>query len=219
MTDERDDPDTDPIDGRILAAWRDLTPEDHRREAPPAGAWEGIARALGTEGEAGDADADAVGDGSPVTPLAPRRRRPPMTWLAGVAALLLVGVMASVVLASRGADGTVRSRAELSSEGLAIATGSRGTARLVAEGDRVRLDVELADLPDLEDDEVLEVWLIDPDSGGLQSVGLTDGSTTLLVPSAVDTERFSVVDVSIEPTDGDPAHSTESVVRGALETV
>ncbi|QYG93545.1 anti-sigma factor [Iamia sp. SCSIO 61187] len=218
MTDERDTPGTDPLDGRILAAWRDLTPEDHRREAPPAGAWEGIARELGTDGDV-DADDDAVGAGARVTPLPARRRRPPMTWLAGVAALLLVGVVASVVLASRGADGTVQSRAELSSEGLAVETRSRGTARLVVEGNRVRLDVELADLPDLEDDEVLEVWLIDPDSGGLQSVGLTDGETTLLVPSAVDTERFSVVDVSIEPTDGDPAHSAESVVRGALETV
>jgi hypothetical protein len=36
------------------------------------------------------------------------------------------------------------------------------------------------------------------------------------VPPAIDTERFSVVDISREPQDGDPAHSTDSVLRGPL---
>ena len=34
---------------------------------------------------------------------------------------------------------------------------------------------------------------------------------------SVDLARFSVVDVSAEPLDGDPTHSGDSIVRGALD--
>jgi hypothetical protein len=34
----------------------------------------------------------------------------------------------------------------------------------------------------------------------------------------VDVGEYPVVDVSIEPTDGDPAHSGNSVVRGTLSS-
>lgn len=36
------------------------------------------------------------------------------------------------------------------------------------------------------------------------------------VPSGVDAGRFPVVDVSLEPPDGDPTHSGTSVLRGTL---
>jgi hypothetical protein len=38
-----------------------------------------------------------------------------------------------------------------------------------------------------------------------------------LIPESVDLARYSVVDISAEPVDGDPTHSGDSIVRGALD--
>lgn len=62
-----------------------------------------------------------------------------------------------------------------------------------------------------------EVWLLTEDASGLISLGLLDGDRgDFVVPANVDLERYPVVDVSIEPTDGDPTHSGDSIVRGQL---
>jgi hypothetical protein len=65
-------------------------------------------------------------------------------------------------------------------------------------------------------DGFLEVWVIDPEVTKLVSLGPSrpDGSYDL--PSGLDPEEFPVVDVSVEPLDGDPAHSGDSVLRGTL---
>ena len=42
------------------------------------------------------------------------------------------------------------------------------------------------------------------------------GEVSLEVPSGVDLTEYPVVDVSVEPLDGDPSHSGVSVVRGRL---
>jgi hypothetical protein len=42
------------------------------------------------------------------------------------------------------------------------------------------------------------------------------GSGRFPVPAGVDLAAYGTVDVSREPLDGDPAHSTDSVARGAL---
>jgi hypothetical protein len=41
-----------------------------------------------------------------------------------------------------------------------------------------------------------------------------DGSYDL--PPGLDPEQFPIVDVSVEPLDGDPAHSGDSRLRGQL---
>jgi anti-sigma-K factor RskA len=62
-----------------------------------------------------------------------------------------------------------------------------------------------------------EVWLLDADAQRLVSLGLLEGSTGRFpLPPQVDVTRFPVVDVSLEPADGNPAHSGDSVVRGTL---
>jgi anti-sigma-K factor RskA len=63
------------------------------------------------------------------------------------------------------------------------------------------------------------VWLLDAAGKRLVSLGLLDGSTaTFAVPPQVDLADYPVVDVSLEPADGDPAHSGDSVVRGTLSS-
>jgi hypothetical protein len=65
-----------------------------------------------------------------------------------------------------------------------------------------------------------EVWLLDEQNAGLIALGaLPPGETeaTFPVPEGVDLEAFSAVDVSDEPLDGDPGHSTVTVLRGGLQ--
>jgi anti-sigma-K factor RskA len=44
------------------------------------------------------------------------------------------------------------------------------------------------------------------------------GSQTVELPADLDLGRFPLVDVSVEPLDGDPTHSGVSVARGELDT-
>ena len=75
---------------------------------------------------------------------------------------------------------------------------------------------------DLDEDASLELWLIEADADGnvvdLVSLGdiEADGDRTFPVPAGYDPRVFTVVDISIEPHDGDAAHSGRSILRGAL---
>ncbi len=64
-----------------------------------------------------------------------------------------------------------------------------------------------------------EVWLLDADATKLVSLGaLPSGSVgTFTVPPGVSVADFPVVDVSLEPYDGDPGHSHDSLLRGVME--
>ncbi|MEI5584898.1 MULTISPECIES: anti-sigma factor [unclassified Agromyces] len=67
--------------------------------------------------------------------------------------------------------------------------------------------------------EVREVWLIRSDASGLVSLGLLEGANgRFTVPEGIDLDEFTLVDVSAEPVDGDPAHSGDSIVRGELRS-
>lgn len=63
-----------------------------------------------------------------------------------------------------------------------------------------------------------EVWLIDPASNRLVALGTLDpaGRADLTIPTGIRLGRYPVVDVSLEPQDGDPTHSGVSVLRGPL---
>lgn len=66
-------------------------------------------------------------------------------------------------------------------------------------------------------DAYREVWLIRNDAGALISLGVLVGEEgSFPIPEGVDLAEYSLVDVSVEPIDGDPAHSGDSIVRGEL---
>ena len=104
-----------------------------------------------------------------------------------------------------------------------MANGDAG-ASVVPTGERdAPLLATLGGEPDDEDegddeDGFREVWLLRPDVSGLVSLRtLTGSSGRFDLPAGLDLDEFSVVDVSLEQFDGDPAHSGDSIVRGALE--
>ena len=63
-----------------------------------------------------------------------------------------------------------------------------------------------------------EVWLINQDGKRMVSLGVLDPATggTFQVPSNLTGQGYRIVDISLEPDDGNPEHSHDSVVRGTL---
>lgn len=221
---------------------------DDEFEAPPSSVWTAIHAELGlsselaadpTPGRTPVAVADAPASRS--DHVAPRRRprRPALAsdgtdgtrrrsaWLPITVAAAVGGILAGValgwLLGAAGTGGTVDqdpavvlASAELDSfPGWEDAVGS-ATVEEGADGVRtVVVDLD-ASVPA---GDVREVWLIRSDASGLVSLGLLDGeSGRFVVPAGIDLDEFTLVDVSAEPVDGDPAHSGDSIVRGELRT-
>jgi hypothetical protein len=178
---------------------------------PPPSVWTSIAAATGVSSAPRPEPVEPpVAD---VVPLRPRRTRP---WLIAVAAAVVgaaVGAGAVAVLQGDD-DGSAVAAAELDPLEDADASGS---ARVVERPDGTRvleLDLEAPAL----DDAYYEVWLLKPDVSGLVPVGTTEAGTSQFeIPAGLDLGQYPVVDVSVEPLDGDPAHSGDSVVRGELD--
>jgi hypothetical protein len=164
---------------------------------PPSRVWAGIVSATGF-----------------ATRAAPSQRG--MRWaFAAAIASLLAGVGLAVGWQAVGADARPEVVAETVLEPLAERPAA-GTAAVVDAASERRLVVSV-DAPDAGGG-YLAVWLLAPDVSGLVPLGvLVDGAADLVIPAGLDLASFSVVDVSVEPYDGDPAHSGDSLVRGRLD--
>ena len=179
-------------------------------QEPPARVWQGIQRELGLSPEV------APSAPPPVLSLADARARRVVAPLIGVAAAaaLIVGAALTWNAASPRLGEQILASADL--EALPQWTDSTGSAELAqtSTGERVlRVSLEAS----ATGDGVREVWLLTEAVDGLISLGLLEGTEgEFVVPDSVDLERFSIVDVSQEPLDGDPTHSGDSIVRGPL---
>ena len=169
------------------------------------------------------APAPAVPEPAPVVPapasVVPLRTRRSRLLLAAAASLVVgVGIGAGAVALGTGGD----------DDGLAVAaaaldplgdSGATGEARVVERDDGtlvLEVDLTAADVQD----GFYEVWLLDEAVEDLVSLGVVRGGSevALTLPSGLDLGEYPVVDVSVEPLDGDPGHSGVSVARGVLES-
>jgi anti-sigma-K factor RskA len=152
----------------------------------------------------------------PETYAAPRRRAltlRPLPALAAVLLLLALGAGGALVATDRDQDrppGRALALSPLQPGGAA-----QGQVRLARAGGRATLKV--SGLAPSRRGEFYELWLLSP-PGDLVSLGSfrvsTGGRATLQVPLPVDPSRYRFLDVSVEPDDGDPAHSSRSILRG-----
>ena len=200
-----DDDERDEDVAELRALIERARPADIVWEPPPADLWDRIAAKIDQEQAPAPATQDAV---APVVPITGRRRR--AWWVGlGVAAAAVV-VVVTLAITRRGDDATVVAAVELERLG----DSGSGRAELVDRDGtfQVRLETEGLD----PDDGYLELWLIDPTVTQLVSLGplRTDGIYD--IPAGVDPAAFPIVDVSVEPVDGDPTHSGDSVLRGEL---
>lgn len=202
-----------------------VTVEDRDLPPAPRHLWAGIA------GEADLADAgDTATDhdaGRPTTPppealsasagaeVVPLRRGPRRAALgalaASVVALALVGAISLLPV-----DTAEESAARVASTELDALDERAEPARAVlAERDgRLELAFDELSLPDA--DGYYEVWLIDADVEGMVSLGPVADGEAVALPDGLDPADFPIVDVSLEPYDGDPTHSGDSLLRGEL---
>jgi hypothetical protein len=143
------------------------------------------------------------------------RRRPLLLVAAAVVAGAAIGAGAVAVLQGGDDAGNAVTAVDLAPLAEADASG-RAEVLVRDDGTRV-LQIEL-DAP-ARDDSYYEVWAIARDMGGMFPLGVVrPGSQTVELPAGLDLGEFPLVDVSVEPLDGDPAHSGVSVARGELES-
>ncbi|GAC1511248.1 MAG: hypothetical protein NVS1B16_02020 [Pseudarthrobacter sp.] len=204
---------------RVVTAVK-TAPDASSLEVPGPQVWAGIHRELGLS-QAVQEDPLAAPAEQPTTPRQPtaraaRRRTPawwqrPGTWLAAAAATLLV---AGATLWTLNQAPQPLARADLTPLAQYSATGSARVVR-ASDGSR-RLEVKVSK------DEAKgyqEVWLMAADHSRLVSLGVMNSdSGTFEVPASLQLADFPIVDVSDEPLDGNPAHSTVSIVRGTLNS-
>ena len=169
-------------------------------------------------GALGEPDAATVDEPAAAAAPPERRRRFVLRWpqvaigAAVTAAVLVVGV----VLVS---DDDVEPDAVAAIAGKPEFAEVTGTARLFPEGDSAsRLVLHLAAVPPAPTGHHYEVWVLPEGSDTMESVGEVapaDGEADLEtdVPG---TGPFAAVDVSVEPDDGDPAHSGVSLAGGTF---
>lgn len=230
-------------DERITDAIRDLAGDDRRLDAPPPELWGRIAGALDAADTTGAPTAtpppelwDRIADEvrrlggqpeapvepvEPVEPAAVPARRPGRVarrvLAAAAAILVVVGVVAVAVGRDDDPAAELVARASLSGEGLDPGGSSTGSARLVRRDDLWELAIRAGDLPAPAPGTYYEAWLLGSGPDDVQSLGALEGAGGFAVPAGLDLDAFPLVDVSIEPIDGNPAHSSKSVLRGQLE--
>ena len=213
-----DDSTLEPDFADIETMLRDLDPADLELETPPDAIWQGITERLSFD------EPQTVGGGATVVAAPFGRRRSWMLPLSAAAAVIVVLAVGVFAVTNSPAS------TELASADLAYAPGfdpagadAAASAVLVDDDGTEFIRIDDDALPfDAEDDASLELWLIEADADGnvvdLVSLGDIDpdGGRTFAVPAGYDPAVFTVVDISIEPHDGDETHSGRSILRGAL---
>ena len=175
---------------------RDL--DDDELLTPPDHVWAAIAEEIST-------------DAGTVVPMRSRRRVAPWIALAAAVGVVLGGVVGAALMRSTPPEIV----ASVALEPLADYS-TTGTATVEIVDGTEMLAVDVSGLPST--DGYFEVWLLAPDASSMIALGtLGAGESTMLpLPAGVSLADYPVVDISAEPYDGDPAHSTDSVVRGTL---
>lgn len=189
--------------GHAVAVGRS-TVDDAGLETPPDRVWQRISDELGLDPAASQVD------------LGKRRRVPRASWLLLAASIVLI------VGLGFGAWGLAQSGEP---EPVAVAElaafpehpNAVGQAEVAEAADGSR-ELQVTLEADQVDDAYREVWLIRNDVGALVSLGVLEGEAgTFVIPAGLDLSEYSLVDVSVEPFDGDPNHSGDSIVRGELD--
>ncbi|MCF6746638.1 anti-sigma factor [Blastococcus sp. KM273128] len=201
--------------------------------APPASVWAGIAAATGVQATPGGS-APAALAAVPATPVpAAAPAYAPAPAAAGGQVLPLRRSRRTVVLmaaaaitgAVAGAGAVALLQGEDSLEPLTTVAlepldgePASGRAEVVVRPDGSRaLEVDL-DAPAVED-AYYEIWLIEPGVVDMVPLGVVrPGTQTFELPTGLDLAAYPIVDVSVEPLDGDPTHSGVSVARGQIES-
>ncbi len=146
------------------------------------------------------------------TPTFGRRSTQVVPWLAAAAVVaLLAGITGWWIGRADTPTGTSVASADLE----ALTTEGSATAELLDSDGELVLEVAIDGVS--PGDGYLEVWLVDPGITQLVSLGPVRSDGRYVLPDGLNPAEVPVVDVSVEPFDGSPAHSGNSVFRGSLD--
>jgi hypothetical protein len=227
MPDITQDPDATAGDAELAelrALARRAQPVSVAWETPPADLWDRIAAAADVAAEpGGEPAADgprerdnvrALDDARPSTvgpgPAGARRRDWRVWGVAAAAAVVLVVAVGFVTGRGSSDDSTVIATGALEPLG---DTGE-GNAEIVERDGLLQLQLSTSGID--AGDGFLEVWVINTDVTQLVSLGPLRNDGIYELPPGLDPASFPIVDVSVEPIDGVPTHSGDSVLRGQL---
>lgn len=161
----------------------------------------------------------AADDVTPPVDLASRRRS---RWFTAAAALVVGAALGAGAMAlTQKSDTPDPARIEATAPldpvpggPLVGADPTLGSAELVSVDTGQWVVVDTEKLPPIAGS--YEVWLFGEDGRMVALGALQAGKGQFSVPAGIDTAEYRTVDVSDEPTDGNPAHSGISVVRGTF---
>lgn len=149
-----------------------------------------------------------------IQPPVQARRNDPRWWLGLAATIGLVVGVSATLFATRDTpteSAVVVQRAALKP----LQSQGAGAASLVRRDGVTELDVRVSGLPSVAQG-FYEVWLIDTKVERLVSLGPLRADGHYSVPAGVDASQYPIVDISRESLDGDPTHSSDSLLRGTL---
>ncbi|MDH3754254.1 MAG: anti-sigma factor [Acidimicrobiia bacterium] len=217
MTDDHEPDGTDTDIERVEALLREMSSEDGELLELPDDVWAGI-----------EAEVDMADDQADVVVLdRPRRFSSRMAVVSAVAAAAVIIVGGIAVVTQRDEGGpTVVASAELAYDPASfdeLGADAAANVSLVDDDGILRVEIDESDLPSPSGESAdLELWLIEPDADGnpaeLVSLGVIDPEKPgdFEVPADYDPDVYFVVDISVEPRDGNANHSGRSILRGPL---
>lgn len=188
----------------VIELGKEAGPDDLQPPPPPLRVWQAI-------------EAETRVERRTTTTTAPRRLR--YLLLAAVACVLGVVLGAGAALGWQALRPS-KSPAEMvaASSGLEPVGngGGTGDARLLRDGDRYTLEIDVRDLP--LTNGFYEAWMFVPGTTRMQAMGaVRPGEVARFpLPSGLDPAGWRGIDISAEAFDGDPGHSATSVLRGEL---
>jgi hypothetical protein len=201
---------------RTVATARTIDPADLDLPAPPAHVWDAIAAETGTAATADEPRIEPDRRPGGVVDLASRRPPPlqPPRWLSVAAAVLVLVVAAGAVIAAVRSSDSKSGQQEVALAAIGPGNAS-GRAAVVAHDGGKALTVDTSGLAPLAGSDY-ELWLMNPDTNSFVSLGSVQPGVRSVhpIPAGVTVKTDPYVDISVEPRDGNPAHSTVSVLRG-----
>ncbi len=187
--------------------------------APPSHVWDAIVAEIAAE-DAASSQPAALGEepnvlnGGGLATVTPIRRSSIWRMAATAAVGVVIGGAGVGLWASRGGDDlAVVASASLTN---LVTEDTAGTAQVERRPDGSQVLVVNTDYQTVTDRD-LEVWLIDPNIEGMVSLGfLASSHGEFAIPEGYDPSAYPIVDISVEPRDGLPQHSGDSITRGIL---
>lgn len=135
--------------------------------------------------------------------------------LLAAAAVLVTAIIVVSALGNSDDGPRLVAQADLVTDTLPVVTSAEAGVNLVQTGDGYALDIDLTAVPAAADGE-LELWIINDGVDDMHSLGIVTSSGRFALPDGVEPSDFPIVDISVEPFDGNPAHSGQSTLRGRL---